>query len=96
MSQPELLIFVLNQLNRNGIPYMLTGSVVSSLQGEPRSTHDIDIIVLLEAQSAPSLAALFPVDTFYVNPDSIIDAINRRSMFNLIDMFSGNKVDFGC
>ena len=94
MSQSELLIFVLAQLNRSRVPYMLTGSVVSSLQGEPRSTHDIDIVVLLEAQSAPSLAALFPTDAFYINAESIFEAIERRSMFNLIDMFSGNKVDF--
>ena len=73
---------------------MVTGSVVSSLQGEPRSTHDIDIVVLLEAQTAPLLADLFPKDAFYINAASIIDAIEQRSMFNLIDMFSGNKVDF--
>jgi len=24
---------------------MITGSIVSSLQGEPRSTHDIDILI---------------------------------------------------
>ncbi|GAB3961954.1 hypothetical protein GCM10028805_61810 [Spirosoma harenae] len=94
MSQSELLSFVLTQLNRNGIPFMVTGSVVSSLQGEPRSTHDIDIIVILDFKSVYFLVDLFPKETFYVNPDSIIDAIERRSMFNLIDMFSGNKVDF--
>ena len=94
MSQSELLIFVLAQLNKNHVPYMVTGSVVSSLQGEPRSTHDIDIVVLLEVQTAPLLAALFPKDAFYISTDSIIDAIERRNMFNLIDMFSGNKVDF--
>jgi hypothetical protein len=65
MSQSELLIFVLAQLNKNTIPYMVTGSVVSSLQGEPRSTHDIDLIVMLDVQSASSLAALFPKESFY-------------------------------
>ncbi len=73
---------------------MVTGSVVSSLQGEPRSTQDIDIVVLLEPASASTLASLFPKDTFYLNPDSIKEAIDRQSMFNIIDMFSGNKLDF--
>lgn len=73
---------------------MVTGSVVSSLQGEPRSTHNIDVIVLLKTQSVDVLVSQFPTDTFYVNPDSVADAVDRGTMFNLIDMFSGNKVDF--
>ncbi len=42
MSQQELLINAVRALENAHIDYMLTGSVVSSLQGEPRSTHDID------------------------------------------------------
>ena len=94
MSQPELLIFVLSQLTRTHISYMVTGSVVSSLQGEPRSTHDIDIVVLLEPQSVAVLVPQFPKDIFYINANSVADAVERHSMFNVIDMFSGNKVDF--
>lgn len=45
MSQQELLKKVIQVLDDVGIQYMLTGSVVSSLQGEPRSTHDIDMEV---------------------------------------------------
>lgn len=73
---------------------MVTGSVVSSLQGEPRSTHDIDVIVLLKTQSIDVLVSQFSTDTFYINPNSVADAVDRGTMFNLIDMFSGNKVDF--
>jgi len=40
MSQQELLKTVIQVLDRVGIPYMLTGSIVSSLQGEPRSTQE--------------------------------------------------------
>ena len=43
MLQPQLVIEVINILNKNNIEYMLTGSFVSSLQGEPRLTHDIDL-----------------------------------------------------
>jgi tRNA/tmRNA/rRNA uracil-C5-methylase (TrmA/RlmC/RlmD family) len=38
MSQQKLLKKVVQALDQAGIPYMLTGSIVSSLQGEPRST----------------------------------------------------------
>lgn len=38
-------------LQRAGVPYMVTGSLVSSLQGEPRATHDIDLIVQIDTAS---------------------------------------------
>jgi hypothetical protein len=45
MSQLKLLEKAIKSLERESIPYMLTGSLVSSFQGIPRSTHDIDIII---------------------------------------------------
>lgn len=38
MSQQELLKTVVRTLEQLGIGYMVTGSIASSLQGEPRST----------------------------------------------------------
>lgn len=43
MPQQELLRTVIGQLEALGVPYKLTGSLVSSLQGEPRATHDMDV-----------------------------------------------------
>ena len=40
MSQQELLRRVVKELEELDVEYMLTGSLVSSLQGEPRATHD--------------------------------------------------------
>ena len=45
MSQQELLKKIIQALDQAEIPYMITGSIVSSLQGEPRSTHDLDILI---------------------------------------------------
>ncbi len=42
MSQSELLKKVITTFERNGIEYMLTGSVVSSIQGEPRSIESVN------------------------------------------------------
>lgn len=94
MSQSELLNYALGLLNANEIPYMVTGSVVSSLQGEPRLTHDIDIVIVLHSRFAYAFAEAFPTNVFYVNKESVKDAIVRQSMFNVIDSTSGNKVDF--
>jgi len=49
MSQQELLKLVIARLDEAGIEYMLTGSLASSLQGEPRATHDIDLVIAIRA-----------------------------------------------
>lgn len=94
MSQPELLKKVIQVLEAGGIEYMITGSIVSSLQGEPRSTHDIDILINIQSPAASKLARAFPPPDFYLDEEAILEAINQQSMFNLIDITTGDKVDF--
>ena len=43
MSQQALLTRIVKALDGAGIPYMLTGSLASSLQGEPRAMSGPDI-----------------------------------------------------
>ncbi len=94
MSQQKLLKKVIQVLTDTGIEYMVTGSVVSSLQGEPRTTHDIDIVVVIKKNKAKKMVDYFPPPDFYLDEVSINDAIKRRGMFNLIDVNTGDKVDF--
>lgn len=94
MSQQELLRRVIQALSRGSIEYMLTGSVASSLQGEPRSSHDIDIVVAIEEPAIADLVHSFPPPRFYLNAESVAQAVARRDMFNLIDSHTGDKVDF--
>jgi hypothetical protein len=94
MSQQELLRKVVQALDDAGIEYMVTGSVASSLQGEPRSTHDIDLVVAVKRAAARKLAKAFPPPDFYLDEESIVDAINNQNMFNLIEVNTGDKVDF--
>ena len=94
MSQQELLKKVIQTLDQAGIQYMITGSLASSLQGEPRSTHDIDMVIAIQKSKVQELIEAFPPPNFYLDEDSILDAINRQNMFNLIDVNVGDKVDF--
>ena len=68
--------------------------MVSSLQDEPRSTHDIDMVIMLEKQTVKPLSQAFSIDLFYIDEESVLDAVERKSMFNLTDGSSGNKVNF--
>ena len=93
MSQQELLKKVIRVLEEIGIEYMITGSIVSSLQGEPRITN-IDIIIDMQKSSVNRLLESFQFPDFYLNRESIINAIDEQGMFNLIDVREGDKVDF--
>lgn len=94
MLQQELLALVLDILHVEQIEYMITGSLVSSIQGEPRTTHDIDILVNIKSNHINSLMTVFPADRFYIDEEAIHEALKHEGMFNLIDTRSGDKVDF--
>ena len=94
MSQQELLKRVVTVLDAAGVPYMATGSIVSSLQGEPRSTHDIDLVVAITVGAVPDLIRAFPVPDYYLDEIAVKEAIARGDMFNLLVVLGGDKVDF--
>src|SRR5258708_1807395 len=94
MSQQELLTKVVQTLDAIGIEYMATGSVVSSLQGEPRSTHDIDLVVELSASQVQQLLIRFSAPDYYLSEPSVREAVRLQSMFNLLSIKEGDKVDF--
>ncbi|MFI5188058.1 MAG: hypothetical protein ACHQF0_15110 [Chitinophagales bacterium] len=94
MLQPKLLKKVLAILDENHIDYMVTGSLVSSMQGEPRATHDADILVNITSSLIPVLISNFIPPDYYLSEDAIKEAIQHKSMFNLLDTMEGDKVDF--
>lgn len=94
MPQQELLKQVVQTLDLLDIDYMVTGSIASSMQGEPRLTHDIDLVVQLSAAKIPQLLHAFPEPDFYLGEESVHEALRRQSMFNLLHVAEGDKVDF--
>jgi hypothetical protein len=88
---------VVRQLEVADLEYMVSGSVASSLQGEPRASHDIDIVVAVRAEAAEvaaRLKAVFPEPDFYLDEGAMREAIVNRSMFNLLETREGDTVDF--
>ena len=94
MSQAELLSFIAEALERVGVEWMLTGSLASSMHGEPRSTHDVDIVVDMTEDNIPVLIREFPEPRFYADAEMMRDAIRNRTMFNVLDQEEGDKIDF--
>lgn len=91
----ELLERLVRLLDENGIPFMIAGSFASAAHGLPRTTQDLDVVVEPPDEAALlRLVSAMPVDDYYVDRDAARDAWRRRSMFNVVDLASGWKVDF--
>ena len=93
MNERDLLIDSLKRLNRSGVGYMLTGSMVSNYWGIPRTTHDLDFVVQLPPDAIPRLAREFQ-QGFYLDVAAIYSAYEPPFQFNAIDTRSALKVDF--
>ncbi len=86
------LALVTQTLESLDVPYFVGGSFASILYGPLRTTHDVDIIAeLTTAHISPFIQALGK--RFYVDEQTIRDAISHRSSFNLIDLETAFKVD---
>jgi hypothetical protein len=89
----ELGLDVAARLDRAGVPYMLTGALAVNYHGVPRSTHDIDIVVVIAPTDVRRIKAMLEPD-YEVAEESIRAALREGSMFNAIHDDTGFKVDF--
>ncbi len=90
----DVFLFVVKKLEENNLPYMIVGSMASMVYGEPRMTHDLDLVIHLLPQEAQRLETLFPSEEFYCPPLEVTRAeIVHCGQFNLIHHDSGLKID---
>lgn len=96
MPGPELFFNFLTRLNALSVRYMVTGSVASIIYGEPRLTHDVDLVLALHPEDIDRFVAAFPREEYYCPPAEIIMVEIRRLQrghFNLIHQKTGFKAD---
>ena len=88
----EVLKEVTQRLERSRIPYMVTGSVALQTYAVPRMTRDIDVVVEIKENDVGKLLELFEKD-YYIDAESIKEAVREKSMFNVIHNTHLVKVD---
>ena len=88
----ELVRQVGAMLEELGIEWVLGGSLASSLYGEPRSTVDVDVAVVIQPDGIDRLIDRAKRD-FFVAEASARDAAVNHSAFNMLDTEHGLKVD---
>jgi hypothetical protein len=84
---------IIEYFDTHHIPYMLSGSIAMGLYIVPRATKDIDFVVQLQPQDIDGIVNYFN-GAYYCSRDAVTDAVNRQSLFNIIDHRSGYKADF--
>ncbi len=93
VSDPLIVVAALaDAFDRLGIPYLVGGSLASSLHGIPRATQDADFMADVRPRHVAPLAKALEPD-FYVAAELISEAIRHRSSFNVIHLATMFKAD---
>lgn len=88
----EVTLKVTDVFERLGVPYLIGGSLASTLYGMVRTTQDSDIVAEMRLEHLqPFVLAL--QDEFYVDDEMIAESIQHNSSFNIIHRESMFKVD---
>lgn len=93
LSEPILVVAcIVRAFDSLGVPYVVGGSLASSVYGIPRATQDVDLVADLQIPHADMLERLLSGD-FYVDADMIREAILKRASFNVIHLATMFKAD---
>ena len=88
----EVTLLVTKVFEKLGVPYLIGGSLASTLYGMVRTTQDSDIIAQMRPEHIqPFVSALD--SEFYVDQEMIAESVQRHSSFNIIHRETMFKVD---
>jgi hypothetical protein len=88
----EVTILVTQVFEKLGIPYLIGGSLASTLHGMVRTTQDSDIVAEMKLEHLqPFVSAL--QNEFYIDEKMIAESIVHHTSFNIIHRESMFKVD---
>ena len=93
LNEPiEVTLKVTNVLEKLVVPYLIGGSLASTLYGMVRTTQDSDIIAEIRPEHVQPFVSSLQTE-FYIDEEMIADAIQHNSSFNIIHRDSMFKVD---
>jgi hypothetical protein len=88
----EVTLKVTDVFEKLGLPYLIAGSLASTLYGMVRTTQDSDIVAEMRPEHVdPFVSAL--QDEFYIDEQMIAESIEHNSSFNIIHRETMFKVD---
>lgn len=91
-EQIAVVMQVIDALDGLGIRYAIGGSFASAVYGVMRATMDADLVVDLALPDVGPLARAL-IGDFYADVESMREAVQQQSSFNLIHLGTMFKVD---
>lgn len=88
----EVTLKVTQVLESLGIPYLIGGSLASTLYGMIRTTQDSDIVAEMRIEHLQAFVSALQGE-FYLDDEMIAESIQRHSSFNIIHRETMFKVD---
>ncbi len=95
-NQEDLLKDVTSVLEREDIPYMVTGAYNVIFYGRPRASHDIDFVIDITPKDVNRVITALQKVTFdfIVDQDAINEAVKYQGQFNVLYPPAAIKLDF--
>ena len=93
MSPDDVFRRLIAAFDQAGIAYMLSGSFAAAYYGAARSTQDIDFVIEATPAKLEVLRRELPQNEYYIDLVALLEAHRHQSMFNIIDLTSGWKID---
>jgi hypothetical protein len=93
VSVEEFFGRVIAELERAGIPYMVTGSLASSAHGRIRASEDFDIVIAPSPSQLRDFVSAFPNDQYYADEYDAFESFKHTLQFNIIDFATAWKAD---
>lgn len=94
MKVAEVFRRITATLDQSGTWYMLAGSSAIAYYGVPRSSQDMDLVIEATPARLQSFIQLLPSGEYYADLETASEAQRRQSLFNVIDLLTGWKIDF--
>ena len=88
----EVTLKVTQVLESLGIPYLISGSLASTLYGMVRTTQDSAIVAEMRIEHLQSFVSALQGE-FYLDEEMIAESIQRHTSFNIIHRETMFKVD---
>ncbi|MFN8491373.1 MAG: hypothetical protein U0350_27495 [Caldilineaceae bacterium] len=85
--------YVIQVLEKIGIPYMVVGGFAAVFYGEPRFTIDVDIVADIQPRHIKPFIDAFPISEYYASEEGIRNSLLRRYPFNVVHSSTGAKID---
>lgn len=92
-SYDEVVLAVVGFLNKKAIPYVVVGGFSVAVFGSPRTTQDVDFLMMLRDEDVDELVSFLKSSHFGINADDVKSAFREKSHFTVFDEDSVFQLD---